>query len=249
MSLEKSYFNYKVILIIILFSLSTRVIASESEHKVDVNKLIKETQIVDDRDKTLTIAWWMPTEFWKASFEKEKSLSADDITNMLKQFDPYIMFAVVDGNVSPFGSIYYKSDNEILSTIQVIDKDSNIYLPVLEDQLGGDLKILLGTFKPVLANMIGAMRENMNFYLFPAYDKNNNKIADIYKDGNLTILIGEKKLSWELPLDSVLPTKNCSKCNKSMSGKFKFCPWDGTKLKTKNKRFLWKNTPRGNGLK
>jgi len=56
------------------------------------------------------------------------------------------------------------------------------------------------------------------------------RIADAKEEGSFAVLIGEKKYRWKLPLGSLLPPKTCAECGEELSGAFKFCPYEGTKL-------------------
>lgn len=84
--------------------------------------------------------------------------------------------------------------------------------------------------KPLFANMLGPMGQNMVFFLFPSNNKEGQKIADSKKEGSFSVEMGEREFRWRLPLGSLLPPKICPTCGEKLSGAYKFCPWDGTKL-------------------
>jgi hypothetical protein len=56
------------------------------------------------------------------------------------------------------------------------------------------------------------------------------RIADAKKEGSFSVLIGEKKYRWKLPLRPRRQGRACIECGEELSGAFKFCPYDGTKL-------------------
>ena len=223
----------KIIFIFIFISFTTTLASAQESMKIDLSSLIKESQQIINEDNKLTLVWWLPTEFWEVSFQKENNMSESEISEMISYIDPYLIYIVVDGKIGPFGGMTYNSDNEILSTLELRDRNNERYLPILEDDLNDNLKILLAAFKPIFASMLGKMGENMNLYVFTANDKNNNKIAELKENGSFKVLVGGREFSWDLPFESVIPPQTCPKCSKSMSGSFKYCPWDGTKLKDK----------------
>jgi len=85
--------------------------------------------------------------------------------------------------------------------------------------------------KPVIANTLGPLGQNMHFLLFPAKDKNGQNIAEAKKEGAFSVKLGEREFKWRLPLGSLLPPKICPKCGEKLSGAYNYCPYDGTPLK------------------
>ena len=53
---------------------------------------------------------------------------------------------------------------------------------------------------------------------------------DAKKEGFFLVELGENEFRWRLPLSSLLPLTICPTCGEELSGAYKFCPWDGTKL-------------------
>jgi hypothetical protein len=199
-------------------------------HKVDLPALVQQTQKMSQSADEMTLVWWIPEEFWKASAAQNPNAGEGQAEDILKVVRPYTVVVVVDGKMGPFGAPAYRSEAEVRAALQIKDGEGTLYRPLGEDKLGGDVKNLMGMMKPVFVNMLGPMGENMHFFLFPAEGKNARKIAEAAKEGKFSVLLGEREFKWRLPLDALVPSKTCPTCGEKLSGAFKFCPWDGTKL-------------------
>lgn len=201
--------------------------------KIDVNALTVETQKTSDKPDAMTMIWWIPAEFWLACSAQDPAFTEAQAREIIKTFRPYALFAVVEGKVGPFGGVTYKSESTIRSKIMFIGTDGLRYRPLSRDKIEANARNLISMLKPVLANMLGEMGKNFNFFLFPAQDKKGQNIAKANKAGNIRVLLGNDEYKWRLPLSSLLPPKSCPNCGEKCKGGWEYCPWCGTKL-TKN---------------
>jgi hypothetical protein len=198
--------------------------------KVDVQELIRETQKMEQKAHQITLVWWTPKEFWEVSMAQNPGVTAAQAQEFVKVFQPYIVLAVFDGKVSPFGGITYRPEPEIRADLRVLDKAGTSYAALTEDQIQPDTKNLLAMMKPVLTNALGPLGQNMNFYVFPGKDAKDQPIAEAKTPGALAVKVGDREFKWRLPLSSLLPPKACAKCQEKCSGAWSFCPWCGTAL-------------------
>jgi hypothetical protein len=205
------------------------------EIKADVSALTSETQKMSQRTDEMTTVWWIPEEFWRASFAQAPMLAETQVEEFLKVLRPYTLIAVIDGKIGMFGGITFKSEAEIRAHISIKDNEGTFYEPLREDQIDADIKNFLSMMTPLFANMLGPMGQNMHFFLFPAAKANGQKIADAKKEGLFFVKLGEQLFSWRLPLGSLLPQKLCSVDGEKLNGAWKFCPWHGVELKEPNK--------------
>jgi len=199
--------------------------------QVDINALIQETQKRSDKPSEMTFVWWIPEEYWRASFAQNPNMTPTQIEDFIKVFRPYTIVAVVDGAMGTYGTVKYKTEAEIRADILIIDDRRNTYLPVTEAEINADAQGFLAAMKPMLANALGPIGQNMYFFLFPAQDKEGQGIADAKKEGTFSVELGQRQFHWKLPLGSLLPPKICPTCKEKVNGAYKFCPWDGTPLK------------------
>jgi hypothetical protein len=176
------------------------------------------------------MVWWMPEEFWAASFSQNQKVTAAGTEGFLKTVRPYTIIAVFDGTVGPFGGITYRSEEQLRAGMRLIDAQGTSYPPLTDEQLSADLKNLLQIMKPMLANMLGPLGQNMQFFVFPGTTRAGARIANATAKGHFKVTLEKKEYAWRLPLDSLLPGKVCPDCHEPCKGSWNFCPWCGAKL-------------------
>lgn len=204
---------------------------SHAQSKIDLQSLIHETQRMSQSTDELTLVWWVPEQFWRASIGKSATqLTQAQIEEFLKVIRPYTMVIAVCGTTGPFAGMTYKPASEIRSSIKLKDADGKTYSPLGDDVVDQDTKNFLEMLKPLFKSMIGPLGENMNFVLFPSRSPDGPSIADPAKKGSFSVLLANEEFKWRLPLDSILPAKQCPTCKEECRGSWSFCPWCGTKL-------------------
>jgi hypothetical protein len=197
---------------------------------VDLVALTQETQKLSQKQQAITLAWWVPEEFWRASLAQSPAITAAQMEEMLKVLRPYTMVAVLDGAIGPFGGVTYNSEEWLRSNTRLVDQQGKSYSPYTEDKIDADTKNMLQVMKPVLGNMLGPLGQNIHFLLFPAKTDKGIAIASAKDKGHFTVKVGDKEFKWRLPLDALLPAKVCPSCKQEAKGSWNFCPWCGTKL-------------------
>jgi hypothetical protein len=206
----------------------------EGGFKVDIQALVHETQKTTQNVNEIVLAWWTPDEYWRAVFAQNPMMAEAGIEEAMKVFRSYMFIAVVDGKMGAFGGITYKSEANIRSSIFIKDSHGTVYPPISEDKIDINAKNFLSATKPILANALGPLGQNLHFFLFPTENKKGQKIAEAKSEGAFSVKIDEKEFRWKLPLGSILPPKICPSCGEKLSGAYKYCPWDGTKLQATN---------------
>lgn len=201
-----------------------------TQDQIDINALIQETQKRSDKPQEMTLVWWIPEEYWQATLSQSPDITASQIEEQIKVFRPYTIVTVVDGIAGIYGTVTYKSEADIRRNIRIVDNQGNIYLPLSDTDINADTRAVLAMMKPALANALGPIGQNMYFFVFPAQNKQGLGIADAKKEGEFSVKLGEIEFRWKLPLGSLLPLKICPTCQEKVSGSYKYCPWDGTKL-------------------
>jgi hypothetical protein len=84
--------------------------------------------------------------------------------------------------------------------------------------------------RPLLANMMGAMGQHMEFLVFPNTDKDGHLLADPRHDGSLTLHLGQVAMRYRLPIGSILPPALDPKTGESFPGSYHFNPYTGGAL-------------------
>lgn len=221
------------ILSIAFLSLGSTLNSFAQEKKIDLNALILETQKLSKSENKLSMVWWVPEEYWRASFEQSPNVNPNLVEAIIKSLSPYIVIIALDGEIGDLGDINYKSKESIQSTMQIIDAEGNHYFPLANEKIGSQANNFLYLMKPVFANMAGPMGENMNFYLFPSTNEKGINIIDAKKEGKFSVLMDKTEYKWKLPLSSLLASKLCPIDNEVLNGTWKFCPMHGVELSRK----------------
>jgi hypothetical protein len=211
--------------------LGGRQAAAAQEQKIDVNGIVRDTQQVSNEGGEFNIAWWLPDEFWKASLAaKPGATTPAQQETLIKVVHPYFIIGIISGKSGAFGAMTYRTEADVRAMVQLKDSEGNIYKPLADDKVDGSVPALLGLMKPGMARMMGPMGENINFYIFEGTNKDGARKYDPLKDGAVEMDLGDRVFKWRLPLDSVVPKQKCPTCGETLSGAYKFCPYDGTKL-------------------
>jgi hypothetical protein len=200
---------------------------------LDLSVLIQETQRISQKPQEMTIVWWIPEEFWSATFRQNKSVTPAQAEEFLTVVRPYTVVAVCDGIVGTFGGVTYKSEEQIHAGIRLVDARGTSYVPRTGDQIDANMKNIQQMMKPILGNMLGPLGQNLHFVLFPATTEAGARIANATQKGRFQVKLGEKEFTWRLPLDALLPSKACPSCKEQCKGSWNFCPWCGAKLAQK----------------
>jgi hypothetical protein len=196
---------------------------------VNVNELINETQIMSDEADRMRLVWWIPTEYWEHSLANDPS-GAAQIESIVVLLDQYTVFAIADGEMSDFGGIEYVALELLTKNLELVDHHGDKFKPIPEKKINQDTKLFLAMMKPVFANMLGSMGENLHFVLFPKENLEGQRLLDPMKEGEFTVKIFDETLSWELPLGSLFKPKKCPIDQREWNGTWKFCPKHGDKL-------------------
>jgi hypothetical protein len=203
------------------------------QYNVNLNNLLEETQQVSEDPDYLTIVWWIPVEFWTATFAQDPTVTQSDADDVSSTLGPYTLIAVVDGRIGSFGGVTYFSEDYLRENITIKDIRGNIYRPLPKEDISPDAINLLSIMKPGLENTLGPTGKNMHFMVFSGTDANGAAVVDPLQEGVMTVAVGENTFNFRLPLGSLLPPKVCPVDGEEMNGAWKYCPWHGVELELK----------------
>jgi hypothetical protein len=196
---------------------------------IDVPALMGEVMRTSQTKDGATWVLWFPRELWWSMAQKNPKVSpAIDV--LTKAMSTYTLIAVAEAKSGAFGYNDYTEETALASEVKLKDANGVVYAPLAQNEINSAVQMILALWKPAIAKTAGGFPQNMHFLVFPAIDKNGHDISDATKDGKLCVQVGDKEFHWRLPLGSLLPSKTCPVCNEQVSGAYKFCPYDGTKL-------------------
>lgn len=205
---------------------------------VEVDDFSSDTQVIPSGtgDKHVAIAWWIPNEFWESILSRDLSTSGSDKKAMLDALAGVSLLAVVQADVSVFGSFKFYSKEEIeKSMVLSFVSSSATKQPLsLVQNIDPDLEIVLGAFKPILGSAMGNLGNNMHFYVLDDRSKSSSRLLDPYQNGQINIQLAKRNktlmdASLDLPINALFVPRKCPN-GKDAHISWKYCPWSGKKL-------------------
>ena len=200
------------------------------DQRPDATQLGLECMKVSNVNGELNLVFWFPDEFWKAASASNPNVVQSQVDILVKIVHPYAIVGVASGKTAPFAAVSYRTEAEIRGLLQLKDDQGKSHVPLPEAQLDPSVPGLLGFLKPAMSRMSGPIGDHTYFYAFPGTSNDGTRICDPSKEGVCEVDIGTVQFKWRLPLGSLLPKQKCPACGEWLSGAYKFCPYDGTRL-------------------
>jgi hypothetical protein len=218
--------------LIICVYLLTVPLLSKAQESDDVNivDLIKETQQWTKRDAKMSLAWWMPTEYWRISL-KGNPVPPETVDHIENLFKDYMMIWACDLTVNTNGTMAFTQEEEIAKSIVILDKNRKEYRPLGENEIDDEVLTIIKNMKPIFAQAIGQMGNGLHIFIFKVNDENNSRLINATLPGQFTVLHSNSEFVWKLPLPTLMPAKICPVDDERMKGNWIYCPIHGDKLK------------------
>jgi hypothetical protein len=192
------------------------------------NDFVIDCMATSENGNNKQMALWFPYQYWEVVGDAMKASPAF-IESLSLQMKGYMLFCVVDYIVSTTG-MSYKSDAEIRKTIKLMDSANNVLRPLEDKEILPDVKRLVGSLKPIMAQLMGQLGEGMQIYLFKAPQINGQPAINILSKNKFSLSWNNNKLNWKLPFASIMPPKFCPVDKEKMKGNWDYCPTHGNKL-------------------
>lgn len=230
----KSYLKMrKIIFILLLLTFTTSSFSQKKEFdQVSIDELINETQYSSDSTDNIELIWWIPTEYWNVVFAADETISKAEGETIIKLLQKYVTVICIKGKIGVFGGVTYETEETVKSNTHITFKGDKLKLAD-SDILNPDLVNFLSIIKPMMKNMLGALGENMQIFLFENPEGKSILPIDPYSDEDILFELANFKKHIQLPLGSLLEEKICPNDNKEHSGKWKYCPFHGDVLISK----------------
>ncbi len=203
-----------------------------SADQIPINDLITETQYGSDDDDKVTVAWWLPDEFWEVSLASDPTTTPEGVAEVIDLVSQYTVVIFVDGSIGAFGGVRFVPPAQVRKTVKLITADGETVGPLPEEDVSPDMLMLIGAMRPILQNMLGPMGENMAYIVFPRNDGQGNVVADATAEGTFTMVIADESFTVQTPLSSLLVPKTCHTCDRQYRGDYTYCPYDMATLKS-----------------
>lgn len=197
--------------------------------KVSFDHFNTETQFSSDDLDYMEMIWWLPTEFWKIIYANDPTISQEEIDEVVSVVDNYLIAIVIKGKIGAFGGVKYESFEDLKSHIQVRYR-SELLSIVEKSTMDSDLQNLLSIMKPIMANMLGNMGQNLHFFVFDNPKGKNLLPVNALSNDALNFSMDGYTVDVDLPLSSLLLEKVCPQDLAELNGKWNYCPIHGKKL-------------------
>ncbi len=220
--------------LIILSILCFPIIFNAQSSVANVDQFIEELQVGSNDTDKMTLVWWIPVEFWDVVLKQSGEMSEEQIVEFTEVISPYAIFLVIDGKVGAFGNISYTDKKKIDKSVRFVGTDEKEYKALDEDDVSMEIQVILATFKPMFASMLGEMGENANFYVTKDLQDEGSRSFDPYSENDIGVKFLDTELTIECPISTLLPEKVCPEDGELLNGTWKYCPFHGEKLKKQN---------------
>jgi hypothetical protein len=202
-------------------------------HHADEPDPVRETQqTITVKDK-LSLVWWIPFEYWGIAAEKAGQ-SAEKTSQTFIALKDYTVVTVAAGTIGTLGSLTFVPPEDLKKYVVLRDADGNEYLPVKD--VSQDAYLVAGVIKPILANALGKLGENLQVLFFPGTGKDGKAIASPTQKGRFSVVVKELAgapetvFEWRLPLTAYTPPKFCPVGKERVHADWDYCPWHGVAL-------------------
>tara|TARA_Y100000588_G_C14073406_1_gene846813 strand:+ start:380 stop:1087 length:708 start_codon:yes stop_codon:yes gene_type:complete len=206
--------------------------------EVDVDQMTTDTQKTAKgaSDQHMALTWWIPKEYWESVFSRDPTLGAAEKREMIRLLSTTSILAVVQADVTNFGAFKFYAKEEVEKNMRIVFTDPSgakrRFAPI--QTIDPELKVVLGIFKPILANAMGNMGQNMHFFVLNDRAGFSGRLMDPYRKGSISIDLAQRdkrliNATIPLPLNCLFIPRKCPN-GKDAHISWKFCPWTGKRL-------------------
>lgn len=233
----RRYLSMLTIVISLLFTSPAFALERKPIADINTDQLTEDTQVsASTSSDHMNLVWWIPYEFWQATFLKDNTMAAANRDQILSSLKPYSIIAICQADISYTGAFKFYSKEEIRNHLDLMIKkdDGREYKISPIDNINADLKMLLDIFTPILSAAMGNMGKNFHFYVLKDISATGIREIDPYSTSILKVGLSRrdgKRLNTaiEMPLNALFVPRLCSN-GKKAHVTWKFCPWTGNKL-------------------
>ena len=200
------------------------------ETEVSITELIKEIQQWNKKDNKMSLAWWIPNEYWRIALKDNKQIPEEAIDQIENVLEDYIMIWACDLTINSDGTMKYTTEEEINKSITVLDNNNKKYFPLEKNEIDGEALAIAENMKPVFSQTLGQMGRGIQFYFFKVIDQSEKKLIDPKLPGQFKVSHSDSDFLWKLPLSTLTPPKFCPVDKEKMKGTWSYCPIHGQKL-------------------
>ncbi|WP_299341332.1 hypothetical protein [uncultured Pseudoxanthomonas sp.] len=198
--------------------------------EVRLDQVAQDTQRTHMGDDTMELVWVIPPVYWHVSAAQQQNLSDADRKQFVAQLDDYLLVAMVRGKVGMAGIDAFADGDVLFADMRFVDAAGTVHAPMASSSIPAPLKNLLSILRPVMANMLGPMGDNMHFAVLNARDAKSKPLFDPAADGRVQVRTSLDTYTFRTPLGSLLPPRQDAATGESFPGDYLFNPYTGGAL-------------------
>ncbi len=217
----------------LLFATTAYGLERKPPYEIEIDALTKETQIALSTSSTVDLAWWLPVEFWDAVLSQDPALTEEQRTVAVQELSEVFVIAIAQANISPLGHFEFY---EKVPSATYYDSASGDAVPLVPlTSLPPGLVVLLDSMKTVLANAIGSLGKNLQFFVYQDSRDNGKRLISPYDRGRVSIELFDRSgtprniADIKLPLNALFVPRVCPN-GQAAHVSWRYCPWDGSEL-------------------
>ena len=177
--------------------------------------------------------WWLPVEYWVES-ARELKKSGDEIDDIRRLFELYMVIAVIDAEVGADGTLEAATHAMIGPALRVRRNGADV--EILR-QIDPKVARLVGELSYVLKASLSVLGQGLRIFFLPNIDDDARPVLHGASKGELEVFYSlgsaaqkPRSFLWRAPLTSIAGPTSCPKDGEELEASWKYCPWHGVKL-------------------
>jgi len=207
---------------------------STAKAQPDLGEFTKEIMAVNFDGGQQHLALWTPYEFFLAATMLDGKHTREEIERDLGFLRSFVIIMVSAGISRPDGSETYATETEVRKRAVLKLSDGAEVVPMAD--VPPKVAAVIGAMRSFMSAQGGADRQNMQILVFPVTVSPGKTVVDTTRKDAVTLILKadarfrERTFIWRTPFDAMTNVAPCAKCKASVSAKWAYCPYDGTKL-------------------
>lgn len=196
----------------------------------NINDVVRDTQWNVTQGARNMLVWWMPSEYFRMSFESQPGMTPSMVDPLIKSLDQYTIMAVIDVDIAGVGIVGGRDAAAVQAQLKLFDSQGKPLQLVETAAQHKDVRNLLAALKPSIAGMLGPMGEHLQFAVYAGQNADGVRLVNPTKSGSFSVEYAGLSHKWRLPLGSLLPNKVDATTGEIFPGDYLFNPYTGKKL-------------------
>ena len=117
---------------------------------VDYGALIRDLTLTRNSGGRMTMAMWMPDEFWRAALQSNGHMTDKGVNDYIAVIHPYTLVAILDAEKG-ITAFHYADMDTLTNEVTIEDSHGMKYGPLPPNLVAEDVKNLIQVMRPLLS--------------------------------------------------------------------------------------------------